>query len=87
MSQMTGHMTRQVTEPVAVREVVNLVVHDVPITLRFLDRSTLALCRAQLWLVLERTTDSELRGNLMCAIDDLIRQDAIQAALNLSDND
>jgi hypothetical protein len=68
------------------REVVNLVVHGVSVKLPFLSRLTLALCRTQLWLVLERTDDPQIRADLMRAIDDLIRQDAIQAALGLSDD-
>jgi hypothetical protein len=63
----------------------DFVVHGVSVAVRFLSRETLAVCRAELSLKLDRTTDESVRNTLRGAIEDVIRQDAVQAMLNIRD--
>jgi hypothetical protein len=64
----------------------HFVVRGVSVALRFLSRETLAVCRAELSLKLDKTTNKSVRTTLQSALEDLIRQDAVQAMLQIRDH-
>ena len=54
--------------------------------LPFLDRQTLAVCSHYLRQDLKKVTDPEIERTLQTAFEDVIRQDAVQAFLESSDD-